>query len=194
MKPAIIVVDMLKDNLRSEYPISARIRSILPSVQKLLKKTRSQGHQIIFACDSYRPDDFIFQGKMKPHAIEGTSGAEVMGELSPTPQDIILRKRRFSAFFQTGLEEMLRAQGIDTVVVVGVTTHFCVLMTALDAICHDFRVIVLEDCCASHRAEIDEWIVRMYTRSPLDPLFRFMQLREFWPLLEASSRIDVANA
>jgi nicotinamidase-related amidase len=145
MKPAIIVVDMLKDNLRSEYPISARIRSILPSVQKLLKKTRSQGHQIIFACDSYRPDDFIFQGKMKPHAIEGTSGAGV-------------------------------------------------LMTALDAICHDFRVIVLEDCCASHRAEIDEWIVRMYTRSPLDPLFRFMQLREFWPLLEASSRIDVANA
>jgi nicotinamidase-related amidase len=45
MNPAIIVVDMVKDNLKSEYPISAQIRSILPSVQKLLKEARDRAGQ-----------------------------------------------------------------------------------------------------------------------------------------------------
>lgn len=78
MKPAIIVVDMLKDNLKPEYPISAQIRSILPAVQRLLKMGKARGYPIIFACDSYLPEDFIFQGKMKPLAIQGTRGAEVI--------------------------------------------------------------------------------------------------------------------
>lgn len=194
MNPAIIVVDMLKDNMKPEHPISAQIRSILPSVQTLLKKAREHGYRIVFACDSYRPDDFIFQGRMKPHAIQGTPGAEVIDELAPAPEDLILRKRRFSAFFGTGLEKILRAQGVDTLVVVGVTTHVCVLMTAMDGICHDFRVIVLEDCCASYPAERHASTVKIYDRSPLDPLFRFMRLEDFWPLLEAKSDAISVNA
>ena len=187
MKPAIIVVDMLKDNLKPEYPISAQIRSILPAVQRLLKMGRARGYPIIFACDSYLPEDFIFQGKMKPHAIQGTRGAEVIAELSPAPEDLVLPKRRFSAFFQTGLEKTLETQGVDVLVLAGVATHVCVLMTAMDGICHDFRVIVLEDCCASYRPEIHRWTVKTYERSPIEPLLRFMTLEGFLSLLEASA-------
>ncbi|MBW2120895.1 MAG: cysteine hydrolase [Deltaproteobacteria bacterium] len=185
MKPAIIVVDMLKDNMRPQHAISRGIRSILPSVRRLLSMARERGDRVVFACDSFQPDDFIFQGRMKPHCIQGTAGAEVIDELSPGRDDLILPKRRFSAFFQTGLEKTLRAQGVDTIAVAGVATHFCVLTTALDGICHDFKVIVIEDCCASYRAGIHQTTVSLYKRSPLHPLLRFMRLEEFSSLLEA---------
>ena len=68
--------------------------------------------------------------------------------------------------------------------VAGVATHVCVLMTAMDGICHDFRVIVVEDCCASYRAEMHQCTVKIYDRSPLEPLLRFMKLGDFLFLVE----------
>jgi len=187
MKPAIIVVDMVKDNLRPHYPISAHVRRILPSVQRLIAMARTKSYPVIFACDSYFPGDFIFRGKMEPHSIEGTHGAEIMDELSPQPDELVLPKRRFSAFFGTELEETLRGWDVDTLAIAGVATHVCVLMTAMDGICHDFQVIVLKDCCASYRAEIHESTVRIYECSPLEPLFRFLTLDDFLSTDEASS-------
>jgi len=60
--------------------------------------------------------DFIFNGKMKSHSIRGTEGAEVVADLNPEPTDIILPKRRFSAFFKTDLDQTLRLLGVDTLV------------------------------------------------------------------------------
>lgn len=193
MNPAVIVVDMVKDNLKPEYPVSIQIRSIVPTLQRLIQEARTRGYPIVFACDSYLPDDFIFQGRMKPHSIQGTEGAQIMEDLSPQPTDLVLPKRRFSAFFQTGLENRLKGWGVDTLALAGVTTHVCVLMTALDAICYDFRVLVLEDCCASHREEVHQSIVEIYKRSGLDPLLRFIGLDEFLSL-QASNRGVVDKA
>jgi nicotinamidase-related amidase len=187
MRPAVIVVDMVKDNLRSEYPISKEVRSILPTVQRLLATARARNYPIVFACDSFLPDDFIFRGKLKPHSIQGTQGAEVMDELALQPTDLVLPKRRFSAFFKTGLEETLHGWGVDMLVVAGVATHFCVLTTAMDGICHDFQVTVLEDCCASYNAKIHACAVKMYKRNAVEPLLQFLTLNEFLALVEANS-------
>lgn len=186
MNPVVIIVDMVKDNLKPQYPISMQVRAIIPKLQRLIAKVRARKYPIVFACDSYLPDDFIFRGKMKPHSIQGTEGAQVIDEISPDSTDLLLPKRRFSAFFQTGLEETLKGWGIDTLAVAGVTTHFCVLMTALDGISHDFSVIVLEDCCASHRADVHDLTVKIYERSPLEPLLRFIGLEEFLSLLDSN--------
>jgi nicotinamidase-related amidase len=102
-----------------------------------------------------------------------------MNELSPQPTDLVLPKRRFSAFFKTGLEEILHGWGVDTLAVAGVATHFCVLTTAMDGICHDFQVAVLEDCCASYNAKIHACAVKMYKRNALEPLLQFLTLDEF---------------
>lgn len=188
MNLAVIVVDMVKDNLRPEYPISTQIRSMLPRLKKLITAAREKQCPIVFACDSFRPDDFIFKGRMKPHSIQGTKGAEVIDDLSPQPTDVLLPKRRFSAFFRTGLEDTLKNWGVDTLAVTGVATHFCVLVTAMDGICHDFRVIVVEDCCASYNAEIHRSVVKMYGRSPIEPLLRFLSLDDFLSLMETDPR------
>ncbi len=180
-KPAIIVVDMIKDNLKetSRHPVTLEARRILPNLQRLLTESRKRGFPVVFACDSFLKDDFIFRGRMKVHALRGTAGAEVIEELCPHPIDILLPKRRFSAFYKTDLDQTLRLLGVDTIVVAGITTEVCVLMTALDGLCHDFCVILLDDCTASRSAEIHDTCLGLYRDFALYPLLRDMGLSDF---------------
>ncbi len=187
MKPAIIVVDMLKDNFKesSRNPYYETARAIIPNLQKLLGESRKRGFPIVFACDSFLEGDFIFGGRMKVHSLRGTKGAEVIDDLKPGPTDIVLPKRRFSAFFKTDLDQTLRTLGVDTLVVTGVTTEVCVLMTVMDGLCHDFSAILLEDCCASRSKEFHQGCLGLYRDFALYPLMRIMPLSEF--LKEVSS-------
>jgi len=181
VKPAIIVVDMLKDNLKegSRHPIIAEGRAIIPQLLHLLKQSRDRGFPVIFACDSFLKGDFIFKGKMKVHSLRGTAGSEVVDDLHPEQTDIILPKRRFSAFFKTDLDQTLRVLGVDTIVVAGITTEVCVLMTAMDGLCHDFSVILLEDCAASKSKEMHQACLSLYRDFALYPLLKIMTLSEF---------------
>ena len=187
MKPAIIVVDMLKDNLK-ESPRNLYYqegKEIIPNLQRLLEESRKRGFPIVFACDSFLEGDFIFRGRMKVHALRGTEGAEVVDDLRPAPTDIILPKRRFSAFFKTDLDQTLRTVGVDTIVVTGVTVEVCVLMTAMDGLSHDFSVILLEDCSASRSKDFHQGCLNLYRDFSLYPLLRIINLDEF--LKEMSS-------
>jgi len=187
MKPAIIVVDMLKDNFKESprNPYFQEGKAVIPNLQRLLEEGRKKRFPIIFACDSFLKDDFIFKGRMKVHSLRGTKGAEVIEDLKPEPTDIILSKRRFSAFFKTDLDQTLRTLGVDTIVVTGVTTEVCVLMTVMDGLSHDFSAILLEDCCASRSKEFHQACLHLYRDFALYPLLRIMTLDEF--LTEASS-------
>jgi nicotinamidase-related amidase len=181
MLPAIIIIDMVKDNFREEdhFPITREAQSIIPRINHLLQEGRRLGLPIVFACDSFLPDDFIFKGKLKPNSIRGTEGAEVTDLLEVQGGDVILPKRRFSAFFKTDLDQTLRTWHCDTVAVAGITTNVCVLMTAMDALCHDFSAILLEDCCAAHKREVHETTLDNYRKSALFPLFRIINCEEF---------------
>jgi nicotinamidase-related amidase len=181
MKPAIIVVDMLKDNLK-ESPRNLYYqegKEIIPNLQRLLEESRKRGFPIVFACDSFLEGDFIFKGRMKVHALRGTKGAEVIDDLRPEPTDIVLPKRRFSAFFKTDLDQTLRTLGIDTIIVTGMTMEVCVLMTAFEGLCQDFSVIILEDCTASRSKELREECLNLYRGNALNPLLRIMTRDEF---------------
>ena len=181
MKPAIIVVDMLKDNLKenSRNPYYQEGRAIIPNLQKLLDESRKREFPVIFACDSFLKEDFIFKGRMKVHSLRGTKGAEVVEDLKPEPTDIVLPKRRFSAFFKTDLDQTLRTLGVDTIVVTGITAEVCVLMTVMDGLCHDFSAIMLEDCTASRSKEIHQGCLNLYRDFVLYPLLKIMTLDEF---------------
>ncbi len=181
MKPAIIVVDMLKDNFKESprNPYLQGGKAILPNLHKLLKEGRKRGFPIVFACDSFLKEDFIFGGRMKVHSLRGTQGAEVIDDLKPEPNDIVLPKRRFSAFFKTDLDQTLRTLGVDTIVVTGLTTEVCVLMTVMDGLCHDFSAVLLEDCSASRNKEFHQGCLNLYRDFSLYPLFKIMSLDEF---------------
>ena len=119
MKFAVIIVDMLRDSFEgpSDHPRIRLFRAIIPTITFLLDKARKLGGIVVFANDSYFEKDFLFRGKMPPHALRGSKGAEVIDEISIQPEDIVLPKRRFSAFFRTDLDITLRTLGIDTIAV-----------------------------------------------------------------------------
>lgn len=179
MNPAVIIVDMLQGNLGLERTGKREEEKIIKPTATFLKECRTLSIPIIFACDSFLQDDFIFQGRMKPHAIRGTDGTKPIPDLEPQATDIILEKRRFSAFFKTDLDQTLRTLHVDTVAVGGINTHFCVLATAFDAVCHDFTTIILEDLSAAFKREIHQAFVDAYRYSAIYPIFRVMKSHEF---------------
>ena len=179
MSYAFIVVDMLKGSFTDpEAPLAREARKIIPVIQDLIDRARKKNFPVIYACDSFLRGDFIFKGRMREHAIRGTEEVQVIPELKPEPGDTILEKRRFSAFFKTDLDQTLRLWKIETVIVMGVTTHVCVLTTALDAIAHDFACTIVEDGCCSHKPEIHESVLRAYGYSALHPLLRVLPSAE----------------
>lgn len=134
---------------------------------------------MVFSTDAFHEDDFIFKGRMHPHSLAGTVGAEVIEELIRGEEDLWLPKPKFSAFFRTDLDRRLRALGVNLCAVGGISTNFCVLTTAMDAICHDFSVVLLEDCSTAASQEAHDRTLGLYRRNPLHPLFRVMDSAGF---------------
>ena len=184
-KAAVIIIDMLIDNFGAKRNPESEAEKIVIPVRDFLRECRSLSIPVIFACDSFLRDDFLFRGRMKPHAIRGTVGAGVLPDLEPQKTDIILPKRRFSAFFKTDLDQTLRTMGIDTVALGGINTHFCVLATAFDAVCHDFNTIILEDMSAAFKREVHENCLEPYRYSAIYPIFRVMKSQEFLQVVRA---------
>lgn len=179
MKPAVIVVDMLEDNYRRDRDGTREEEKIIGPVRDFLAKARKRAMPVVFACDSFLEGDFLFGGRMKVHALRGTKGVQPLRELDRQETDVVLEKRRFSAFFKTDLDQTLRTLGSDTVAVCGIQTQFCVLATAFDALCHDFHTVILEDLTASHKAETHAAFMEPYRKSVLFPLLRVMTGEEF---------------
>jgi len=176
MRPAIIVVDMIKDNFlpNTRNPVTPHALAIVPQVNQLTAGARQRGWPVVFACDSFLPGDFIFQGKMKECALRDQPGSQVTELLERQPTDVYLPKRRFSAFFKTDLDQTLRLWNVDTVIVCGIATHFCVLTTALDALCLDFRAFIVEDASAAYSAEMHQQTLGLFRKNPLYPLFQVL--------------------
>jgi nicotinamidase-related amidase len=193
MNPAVIIVDMLEDTCAQEVElaITTHARAMLPRLNRLLVEARARGLPVVFACDSFLAEDFIFRGRMHPHSLRGTPGARVVSDLVVESSDMVLEKRRFSAFFKTDLvktdlDQTLRTLGCDTIAVAGIATNVCVLTTVLDGLAHDFEVVWLEDCSAAHKPEVHEATLGLYRPFPLEPLLRIQTAEEFLDSLPAS--------
>ena len=148
----VLVVDMVRGFCEEGHNlyVGPTIREIIPKIQRLLRAEKKRGSHIIFLCDTHDPDDLEFQ-MFPPHCIRGTEEPEVIPELQEFADEII-GKRRFSAFFDTNLEERLQELDPDKITIVGDCTNICVLYTAADARDRDYRVEVPAECVATFDA------------------------------------------
>ncbi len=171
---------MVRDNvgMHQSGKTSSEFTKIIPPLQEVIGEFRRRKIPVVFANDSFLKGDLLFAGRMKPHAIRGTSGAELIPELGPENGDTVLEKRRMSAFFKTDLDMTLRLWQVDTIIVAGIATPACVYLTAMDGFALDFRVVILEDCCAAHKAEIHENFLGVLRAMPFDPLIRIMKRKD----------------
>lgn len=150
MKEALIVIDMLNDFIKPEGALSVGEigGKIVPFIKSEIEKMRQENKPVIFICDNHKENDPEF-AMFPPHCVENTLGAKIIDELQPTKKDFIIPKRRYSGFFGTDLDLVLRENDINTVNLVGVCTNICVLYTAADARMRHYDVNVLKNGVAS---------------------------------------------
>ncbi|RLI74279.1 cysteine hydrolase [Archaeoglobales archaeon] len=143
---ALIVVDMQKDFCyeNGKLFVGEHVKSIFDPLKKVIKKSREK-MPIIFTQDWHREDDVEFK-IWNPHCIMYTEGAEIIDELEADKQDYYIKKRRYSAFFETDLDLTLRELNVKKLYFAGVVTNICVLHSVGDAVLRGYKACVLKDC------------------------------------------------
>jgi nicotinamidase-related amidase len=146
--PAIIVIDMLNDfvteNLQTE-----RAAKVVEPLMRLLDAARRKGIPVIYSNDAHYAEDFEITRKWGAHAIKGSPGAEIIPELRPEKNDVVVEKRTYSGFYETGLDSLLRSlhggKGAKTLILCGLHTDICVRHTSGDAFFRGYELVVVED-------------------------------------------------
>ena len=147
---AIVIIDMQYDFIAKGAPIECPGgREIIPNIQRLVKWGKDNGLPIIYTQEMHRPEKIDFGLELErnepEHCVEGTKGVEIIEELQPEKGDFVIPKRRYSGFYQTDLEVLLKGLKKDVIILTGAATNVCVYATCLDAQQRDYRSIVVED-------------------------------------------------
>jgi nicotinamidase-related amidase len=162
--PTLLVIDMLEDFF-SDDPLAERRAELARSINELVRAFREHGSPVVWVRQEFSPDlndAFLDMRRRNVRVtIAGTEGAEILPELDRADRDAVVVKKRYSAFFGTPLEDLLRDIGTDLLVVAGVNTHACVRTTVIDAYQRDLVVVLAEDSVASYDAEHHE-VTRRY--------------------------------
>lgn len=104
----------------------------------------------------------IFSGVRNARGLlEGTTSSRLDPRVMPGADEPVIKKTRVSAFSTTDLHERLQEQGVQTIVLAGVSTSGVVLSTVRDAVDRDYRIVVLSDCCADPNIAVHEAIVSL---------------------------------
>lgn len=157
-KSALIVVDMQKFFLDPASPtFTCGGLAIIPALKRLISEFRKAGRPVIYARHVHHPDRIdagILGWWWEGMCIEGSPESEVYDDLAPLPNEKVILKHRYSAFYNTDLETILRVQKIEDLVITGIMTNMCCESTARDAYFRDYRVFFLSDGTGSINEEM----------------------------------------
>ncbi|MER6812777.1 isochorismatase family cysteine hydrolase [Spirillospora sp. NPDC000708] len=162
MTTALIIGDVQR-GITTGYPFARRV---VPPLTDLLPRARAAGALVAFVHFAFRPNgadlppgNAMFRSfyEAGDAFLEGSAGAEIA--LPVAEEDVVVLKRRASAFAGTDLDLVLRAGGVDTVAVAGVATSAMVAATCYDAADRGYRVTVLRDGCADGDAAMHDFFM-----------------------------------
>ncbi len=185
MSTALLLVDVINDffdprgrNYHPSYaPILARIRD-------LLQVAREAGVPVVHCMEGHRPGVDFEHRKLPVHCIVGDHDAAPAPGVQVLPGEVEVRKRRYSAFFGTDLDLLLRERGVQRLVVVGVKSHVCVRATIQDAFAYGYDVALVRECTGSNHPHLHE--------ASLEDIQRYMgtvvDLDEARQMLRAAAR------
>jgi maleamate amidohydrolase len=157
-RPAVLVVDFIRAYTTPGAPLFALgVVEAVSESASLLAAARAAGAPVIYTRVIYNKhglDGGLFVQKVPVlrGMVEGEPLAEIVPELPPQPQDVVIAKQYASAFFGTSLAAMLTAMRIDTAIIIGCSTSGCVRATAVDAMQYGFRPVVPRECVGDRHA------------------------------------------
>jgi nicotinamidase-related amidase len=149
-RTGLIVVDMQNDFVRE----GGRLRvpdaeATIPVISRLLGLARSNGMPVVYSQDTHRDGDPEWQ-IWGEHAREGSWGWEIVDALAPAPDETVLRKVRYDAFYGTPLDHLLRLWGVATLVICGTVANICVHYTAASAALRWYDVVIPRDAISAN--------------------------------------------
>jgi len=153
-KAALLVIDMQNDFInKGSLVYTSMAEVILPNLVRLIATCRRVKIPVIYTAHCHQ-DPKIDGGmtaewwpelKDKKVLVAGSKGAEIHSALTPRPNERIIYKHRYSAFYNTNLEIILRGLSVTDLIISGVMTNICCESTARDAFFRDFRIFFLAD-------------------------------------------------
>jgi nicotinamidase-related amidase len=164
-RPALVNIDLANAWTRPGNPFSCDdMDVIIPGVQRLLAAARAKAIPVVFTTTAYAvtegpsTDMGIWHRKIPLEVLRlGTDAVAIDERIAPEPGEQVIVKKAASAFHGTHLSAFLKAAGVDTVIVTGVTMAGCVRHTVEDAIAEGFRPIVVRQCVGDRVAGVVEW-------------------------------------
>jgi ureidoacrylate peracid hydrolase len=189
---ALLIIDVQNDFCHPDGAIArmgqdtSYAREVVGPIVGLVESARQADLPVIFVRVSATPETdspvWRLRGQggslLDPRAVpivwEGTWGAEFYGVI-PEPGDLVITKHRYSAFYGTKLEVVLRSRGIQTLILTGVQTNICVESTAREGMMRDYYIVIPSDCVA--------------TSSPADQEASLGNIRHAFGVVTTSSEI-----
>jgi nicotinamidase-related amidase len=150
----LIIVDMLNDFIHPDGALycGKHVEEIVPVISGQLEQCRKAGDAVIYLQDSHTVDDKEFE-KFPPHCVAGTWGNRIIDALEPADNERVIAKARYSGFYGTDLDQVLRQLGPNRVIVVGVCTSICVMDTVGGLVNRDYSVAVPANAVADFDRE-----------------------------------------
>jgi ureidoacrylate peracid hydrolase len=164
---ALLVVDVQNDFVSPEGSAGKRgddvgaAIAMIPNLTRLIDQARKVGLTIVYIRTTHSEwtdtASWIYRTSQKSGLStcrEGTWGAEFYDGIGPLPSERVVIKHRYSAFINTDLNTVLKARGIQSILVCGVATNVCVETTARDGYMYDYYVTMIDDCSAAYDAKL----------------------------------------
>lgn len=168
MQPVLLIIDMLQDFFL-EGSLADNRQELCRSVNNLVQYFRMNNYPIIWVRQEFKPslDDAFLRMKETGNSItiEGTNGCLVLPELDQKSGDFEIVKKRYSAFFGTELDPLLKKLTPQPLVIAGVNTHACVRTSAIDAYQRDIKIIIATDCVSSYDTQYHQESLRYLEQS-----------------------------
>jgi nicotinamidase-related amidase len=128
------------------------VPAILPNIKKLIHRFRQWNRPVIYTRHVHRPDGSdagIMKWWWQDMCVEGTPESEIMPDIEPVLSELVVSKHRYSAFYNTDLDILLRGKSITDLAITGVMTNMCCETTTRDAYMRDMKVQFLADATAT---------------------------------------------
>lgn len=168
-RTALLVIDMQREFFAAGDDDEPNpMLAIVPRVAALARLARRLGVRVVHTREGYAPDlsdvtayraslDYVgAEGALGRTLIRGQPSHDFLDEMQPEAGETVIDKAGFSAFYASGLDNVLRASGIDHLILAGVTTQCCVHSTLRDAVDRGYWCLTVADCCAAGEPQLHE--------------------------------------
>ncbi len=158
---ALIIIDMQNDFIAEGAPIECPGgRDIIPNIQRLKAWAKENKIPVMYTQEMHRHQKVDYGLELErnepQHCLEDTRGVEIIDDLKPDKDDFVMIKRRYSGYYLTDLEILMKEFKRDALIITGAATNVCVYATALDAMQRDVRAIVVSDGVAGTSIDLHE--------------------------------------